>query len=287
MIALVFGSRGQLGRALEAVRPEGVELVARDLPQIDVTDADAVMRQIGDSAAQLVINATGYTAVDRAENDEAAARRLNADAVKSMAQAAARHGARFIHVSTDFVFDGAIGRPYRPDDPASPLGAYGRTKLEGEHLALSNCADTLVVRTAWLYGDEGANFVHTMLRLMSTTPEVRVICDQVGTPTYARSLAAALWALRESDARGLLHYTDSGVASWYDFAIAIQEEALRLGLLKAAVPILPVSTAEYPTSARRPSFSVLDKSRTWPLLGGPAAHWRVNLRAMLERLKVA
>jgi dTDP-4-dehydrorhamnose reductase len=285
MIALILGSNGQLGSALRSSRPEGVEIIARDLPEFDLADTDAVEKLIGETSPGLVLNAAAYTAVDKAETEQALAFQANVVGVGALAKAAARHGARLIHISTDYVFDGTKGYPYHPSDATSPLGVYGRTKLEGEKEALAACANCLIVRTAWLYGDQGANFVKTMLRLMASHPQIRVVSDQIGTPTYARSLAEALWVLARTDRRGVLHYTDSGVASWYDFACAIQEEALSLGLLKEAVPILPISTAEYPTPARRPSFGILDKSETWALLGAPAAHWRINLRAMLERMK--
>lgn len=287
MIAVVLGSNGQLGSALCLTRPEDVEIVARDIPEFDFSDPGAPNRLLDETSAGLVINAAAYTAVDKAETEPALAFQANVAGVEALAKAAALHGARLIHISTDYVFDGMTGRPYRPDDATSPLGVYGRTKLQGEKVALAACDDCLVVRTAWLYGDQGANFVKTMLRLMASQPQIRVVSDQIGTPTYARSMAKALWTLARTNHRGVLHYTDSGVASWYDFACAIQEEALDLGLLNKAVPIMPISTAEYPTPARRPSFDILDKSETWMLLDAPAVHWRVNLRAMLERMKNA
>jgi dTDP-4-dehydrorhamnose reductase len=287
MIALVLGANGQLGSALQATKPEDVKLIARDLPQFDLTDLNAAEQLVAEISPSLIINAAAYTAVDKAEKEEELAFQANVAGVDAIARAAERHRARLIHISTDYVFDGTKGHPYRPDDPTAPLSAYGRTKLEGEKAALAACRNCLVVRTAWLYGDQGANFVKTMLRVMASHPQVRVVCDQIGTPTYAGPLAQALWTLAQTDRWGILHYTDSGVASWYDFACAIQEEALTLGLLEKAVPVLPISTAEYPLPAPRPSFSILDKSETWALLGAPASHWRTNLRIMLERLKNA
>jgi dTDP-4-dehydrorhamnose reductase len=181
------------------------------------------------------------------------------------------------------VFDGSAGTPYRPDSATSPLGAYGRTKLAGETLA---GAGALIVRTAWVYAPTGGNFVRTMLRLMAAHPEVRVVVDQIGTPTYAPGLAAAIWTLTGQGASGIYHYTDAGVASWYDFAVAIQEEALALGLLEAAVPVIPIATVDFPTPAVRPAYSVLDKDATWAALGGPAPHWRTSLRTMLNEIKI-
>jgi dTDP-4-dehydrorhamnose reductase len=285
MIVLLLGSGGQLGSALQVTKPDDVKLITRDLPEFDFAKADALEKLVEEISPDLIINAAAYTAVDKAESEPELAMQANATGVGVIARAAERQGARLIHISTDYVFDGKAGRPYEPNDPASPLGVYGRTKLAGEKNALAACRNCLIVRTAWLYGDQGGNFVKTMLRVMASHPQVRVVSDQIGTPTYARSLAKALWILARTDHRGILHYTDSGVASWYDFADAIREEALRLGVLKEAAPVLPISTAEYPLPAARPAFSILDKSETWALLGGPANHWRTNLREMLERMK--
>jgi len=283
--ALVTGAGGQLGRALQATAPAGVDLTALDRAALDIGDAPAVAARVHAIAPDLVINAAAYTAVDKAESDGAAARRINAEAPGHLATAAAAIGARFIHVSTDFVFDGTSGAPYRPDHPTAPLGVYGATKLAGEQAVQAAHPTALIVRTAWVYGDTGHNFVRTMLRLMAERDEVRVVADQIGTPTYATGLARALWALDAAGAAGIHHWTDSGAASWYDFAVAIQEEALGLGLLARAVPVVPIATSAYPTPARRPSYSVLDKSAAVALVGGPAPHWRVHLREMLGVIK--
>ena len=287
MIVLLLGASGQLGSALQATKPHNVKLIAPGRSQIDLASPGTVEGLVSEVGADVIINAAAYTAVDKAEEEGEVALRINADSVAKIASAAERQGARLMHVSTDYVFDGTKGAPYQPYDLTSPLGVYGQTKREGEKEALNRCQNTVIVRTAWLYSEHGRNFVKTMLRLMSTHPQVRVICDQIGTPTYARSLAKALWALSQIDSQGILHFTDSGVASWYDFAYAIQEEALNMGLLEKSVPIVPISTAEYPTPAKRPTFGVLDNSQTWALLGAPANHWRQNLRSMLERLKYA
>jgi dTDP-4-dehydrorhamnose reductase len=237
----------------------------------------------------LVIQAAAYTDVDGAEQHPDRAAAVNTDGAANVAQAATRIGARMIHISTDFVFDGRQGRPYAPHDLPHPLGVYGRTKLAGEReVARITQGSALVVRTAWVYSVHGRNFVRTMLRLMSDQDSIGVVCDQVGTPTWGRGLAKALWTAAERpDLCGILHWTDAGVASWYDFALAIQEEALALGLLTRAVPVLPLRTDEFPAVARRPSFSVLDKTSGWAALGGPAPHWRANLRSMLEGLEGA
>jgi dTDP-4-dehydrorhamnose reductase len=191
-----------------------------------------------------------------------------------------------IHISTDFVFDGAQGRPYLPWDATNPLGVYGQTKLDGEReVEHALPGGSLVVRTAWLYGAHGSNFVHTMLRAMGEQSEVGVVSDQIGSPTWTRGLARVLWlAAERPEVRGVHHWTDAGTASWYDFAVAIQEEAVRLRLLDRETPVRPLRSGEFPTAARRPTFSVLDKHATWAALGGPPPHWRVSLRRMLEDL---
>jgi dTDP-4-dehydrorhamnose reductase len=285
MRALIFGAGGQLGRALARTAPPGTHLVALDRARCDVTDPDAVARALGEAAPDLVLNGAAYTAVDRAEAEPEAARRLNAVAPGTIAAAARAAGARTVHVSTDFVFDGAASVPYRPGDAAAPASVYGRTKLEGERAAIEADPDALLVRTAWLYAPQGANFVNTMLRLMRERAEVSVVADQIGTPTWAPSLAEALWALAGKGARGIFHYTDAGVASWYDFAVAIEEEARAAGILEKPVAIRPIATARYPTKARRPAFSLLEKEATWDLLGESAPHWRVNLRRNFQELK--
>jgi dTDP-4-dehydrorhamnose reductase len=279
---LIVGSKGQLGRALAACAPAGAELTAHDLDTLDITDRASVEKVVDAVAPDLLLNAAAYTAVDKAEADEDAAYAVNATAVGLLASAARKAGAKFVHVSTDFVFDGASSTPYRADATPNPLSAYGRTKNAGEALA---GPDALIVRTAWVYGPTGGNFVRTMLRLMAERDEVRVVADQIGSPTYAPGLAAALWTLAGRGARGLHHYTDAGVASWYDFAVAIQEEALAAGLLGEAKPVIPIATSDYPTPAKRPFYSVLDKRETFAALGGPSPHWRVNLRRMIAEIK--
>jgi dTDP-4-dehydrorhamnose reductase len=284
---LVAGCKGQLGTELARTAPQGATLVGMDLPELDVTDPSSVFRAIEAARPDVIINASAYTAVDKAEQERAKAFAVNAEGVGHLAAGAANHGARFLHVSTDYVFDGRSGVAYKPSDPTSPLGAYGETKLAGEQKALeATGGKAVVVRTAWLYAAHGGNFVKTMLRLMAERPEVRVVGDQLGSPTWARELALALWTVIERpEISGVLHWTGAGVASWYDFAVAIQEEALALGLLQKAVPIVPIRTEEYPTPARRPPCGVLDKSETWARLGRRARHWRAELRDMLEELK--
>jgi dTDP-4-dehydrorhamnose reductase len=277
MRALIAGAGGQLGRALQACAPVGVTVIAPAESDFDITDAATVARVVADSGADIVFNAAAYTAVDKAEADAALAQRINADAVALLAA----HAPRLVHVSTDFVFDGTASQPYRPDATPNPVSAYGATKLAGE---IAAGPDALIVRTAWVYAAVGSNFVHTMLRLMKERPEVRVVADQIGTPTHVDGLARALWRLSAAGVGGVHHWTDAGVASWYDFAVAIQEEALAIGLLEHRVPIIPIRTQDYPTPARRPAYSVLDKSSSWAVTG-PAAHWRTELRHCLAAIK--
>jgi dTDP-4-dehydrorhamnose reductase len=282
MRALILGATGQVGRALAAAAPAGAQIVALDRAACDIGDAGQIERAVSDAAPDILFNAAGYTAVDKAEEDGDSATRLNAAAPGLIAAAARRAGARTVHLSTDFVFDGRSSRPYRPDDATAPLSVYGRTKLDGEHAAAAADPDVLIVRTAWVYAPSGGNFVNTMLRLMRERDPVEVIADQVGTPTRAASLAHALWALAAAGASGVYHYTDAGVASWYDFAVAIAEEGAAAGLLAAPATVLPIAASARPSAAARPAFSVLDKSATWSLLGQASPHWRTNLRASLR-----
>jgi len=284
MRCLVIGAGGQLGHALLATSPAEADVVAPARSDCDLTNDDQIEHWLNEVRPRIVLNAAAYTAVDAAESDEANARLVNATSAGRLAEAAKRHSARLVHVSTDFVFDGETSRPYAPDDEPSPVNIYGRTKRDGEVAILRSGADALIVRTAWVYFERGRNFVHTMLRLMSERDEVRVVSDQIGTPTYARNLARALWVLAQKPVSGIYHVTDSGVASWYDFAVAIREEAMAGGLIGNAAPIVPISTADYPTPARRPRFSVLDNGKTWSVLGTTGPHWREALREMLMRI---
>jgi dTDP-4-dehydrorhamnose reductase len=282
--ALITGAGGQVGLELQATVPSGWVIAACQSDQLDVTRADAVRAAMTAFRPSVVIHTAAYTAVDTAEANADRARSVNVQGTTHVAEAALDVGARLLHLSTDFVFDGAQGRPYAPDDEPRPLGVYGRTKLEGERAAVRIMErQALVVRTAWVYSRHRQNFVLTMLRLMAERSEVGVVADQVGTPTWARSLAETLWAAADrADLSGVVHWTDAGVASWYDFAVAIQEEALAAGLLHRAVPVRPLRTEEFPTAAARPAFSVLEKGGSWTALGRTPPHWRVNLRHMLQ-----
>lgn len=287
MRVLVLGSGGQVGRAVQAAAPSTQEVVAKTRAGLDITNEAAVAACLAEAPVDWIVNAAAYTAVDRAETDQAAAFASNDAAVGVLARAGAAVGARLLHLSTDFVFDGHANRAYLPGDATNPLSVYGASKLAGEQQALRE-PSAIVLRTAWVYDSSGRNFVLTMLRLMRERPEVRVVCDQIGAPTCATGIAQAIWGLVAAAAPGgVYHWTDPGVASWYDFAVAIQEEALARGLLTQAVPIVPIATAAYPTPARRPAFSVLDSHATRALLGVPASHWRHHLRNVLDELRTA
>lgn len=282
MKALVTGAGGQLGRALRDGAPEGAEVSAYTSLQLDIRDCEAVRTAVQASKPEYIINAAAFTSVDQAETQAELADAVNRGGVANLAIAAAEFGARLVHISTDFVFDGRASAPYRPGDKTSPLSVYGRTKRDGE---LAVGPDSLIIRTGWVYGPTGRNFVATMLRLMRERDELQVVDDQIGTPTCTSSLAEAIWLLAAADARGVWHFSDSGVASWYDFAVAIMEEAVSLGILPHAISITPIATADYPTPAKRPRFSVLDKRETFAALGRAAPHWRANLRKTLKAMK--
>ncbi|WP_199556212.1 dTDP-4-dehydrorhamnose reductase [Sandaracinobacteroides hominis] len=283
MKVLIAGSAGQLGRALQATAPAGTEILAPPEADFDILDAAKVSALVQRTRPDLVINAAAYTAVDKAESDRDTAEAVNGTAAGGLAAAAAAIGARTVYVSTDFVFDGLSPTAYLPDSTPAPIGVYGETKLSGERQVAAVHPSPLILRTAWVYAAEGNNFVRTMLRLMGERDELRVVSDQIGTPTHAASLARAIWALDAAGAHGIHHWTDAGVASWYDFAVAIRDEATAAGLLDRAVAVVPIKTSDYPTPAKRPAMSLLDKSSSWAITG-PAAHWRAELKAALAEM---
>jgi dTDP-4-dehydrorhamnose reductase len=283
---LVLGGGGQVASAVVAAAPAQHQVAARTRAELDIGDERAVARALAETRPEWVVNAAAYTAVDLAEDQPAQAIAVNDTAVGVLAAAASSAGCRLVHLSTDFVFDGNSNRAYLPADPTNPLSVYGMSKLGGEHQLLKGAGTGIVLRTAWVYAAAGRNFVLTMLRLMREKEQLSVVCDQIGTPTWAAGIAAAIWGLIEAGAPGgVYHWTDLGVASWYDFAVAIQDEALARGLLGRAVPITPIPSAAYPTRARRPAFSVLNTDSTRALIKVPARHWRHNLRTMLDELR--
>ena len=279
MRVLITGANGQLGGALQRTAPAWADVNAIDVEDVDLTDSAMLTARLVVEAPDLIINAAAYTAVDKAESDEATARAINSLAVATMIEAMAASGGKVVHVSTDYVFDGTASSPYLPDAVRDPQSAYGRTKAEGEDKLRPQ---DLLVRTAWVYEAGGANFVRTMIRLMKERAELGVVADQIGAPTWATGLARTIWGLVEREATGTFHHSDAGVASWYDFAVAIAEEAQALGLLAHIPTIRPLTTADYPTPAKRPAFSLLDCRATRAALGETPVHWRTHLRLMLK-----
>lgn len=279
MKVAITGAGGQLGKALAATAPETIEVRSLSRAECDLSAPASIADAITAHRPDLLINAAAYTAVDRAEAEVDLAMRVNGEAVMVMREALARYGGRLVQISTDFVFDGNASRAYSPDARRNPLSTYGLSKAAGEDAAGE---DALIVRTSWVYAAGGGNFVRTMLRLMRERDALNVVHDQIGAPTLASGLAATIWALAGQGATGIFHHRDAGVASWYDFAVAIQEEALALGILTRAIPIRPIPSSAYPVPARRPAFSLLDDGATRALLGDAPPHWRVNLRTMLK-----
>jgi dTDP-4-dehydrorhamnose reductase len=279
---LVTGAGGQLGRALLASAPADISVHGVSHGQLDVADPQAVEAMLRELGPAVLINAAGFTRVDDAETEREAAERANAIGPAVLAAACRAAGSWLAHVSTDYVFDGAQSRPYPPAATPNPLGVYGATKLQGERaIARELPASSTVLRTSWLYAADGRNFLTTMLRLMRTRPQLNVVSDQIGAPTSVTGLARVLWSFARQRAAGLYHWCDSGVASWYDFAVAIAEEASSAGLLAQVPSIVPIASADYATAARRPACSLLDKRDTERLLGITAPHWRRALRETL------
>lgn len=282
---IVTGAGGQLGQELVRTAPPAGQCIALQRADLDIGDAGQVSELVQRERPDVLINAAAYTAVDQAESEPEQAARINAEGPANLASACAAANVRLIHVSTDFVFDGSASTPYVPGSATSPLGEYGRSKLAGELSAGQILPSALIVRTGWVYSAFGNNFVKTMLRLMAERDELTVVADQVGTPTWARGLAEALWsAVDRPGLSGLYHWSDAGVCSWYDFAVAIAEESHAMGLLTSQPRIRPIPASDYPTPARRPAFSVLDKSDSWRDFEIEGKHWRVQLRAMLQEL---
>lgn len=286
---LLTGANGQVGEELrQTLSPLGT-VTAIDRTRWDLAQPEAILNIIEDVQPTLIVNAAAYTAVDKAESEPELALQVNGNAPGILAEAAEKIGAGLIHISTDYVFDGKSSCPYLESDPTNPLGEYGKSKLAGERAIRAACAKHMIIRTAWVYGVKGkGNFVKTMLRLGAQREELRVVTDQIGAPTWAKDLALAIAQLAPqltADTVGTYHYTNSGVCSWYDFAIAIFEEAKTLGFPLQVQRVIPIATEEYPTPATRPSFSVLSLRKTSALLGGPPPHWRQSLQKMLVELQ--
>lgn len=284
MNILVTGAYGQLGseiKELAALYPS-FNFLYTDVDSLDITSDEAVEQFFAENKVEAVINCAAYTAVDRAETDEGNALLVNAIAPGILAKCAAKTAATMIHISTDYVFAGNASQPYSEEDQVDPQGVYGRTKLEGEQRVLAENPDSVIVRTSWLYSAFGNNFVKTMLRLGREREGLKVVSDQVGTPTYAADLANTLLRIIEKSDQivpGIYHYSNEGVASWYDFALAIFE----LSGIKCKVQ--PVESHEFPTPAKRPHYSVLKKSKIKNTFGIEIPYWRDSLQLCLKRLE--
>jgi len=289
MRVVVTGASGQVGRSLIRTAPSHIELHAWKHSDLDICNEDQVCETLNACRPDLIINAAAFTNVDQAEVDSDTAYRVNMNAVECLARTARQVGSRMIHLSTDYVFDGSLSRPYRPTDATSPLGVYGESKRLGELRAMEQLPDRLVIlRSAWIYSAGAKNFVTKILKAASDRDTLHVVCDQIGSPTWAPSLAHAIWATaNHTHINGVYHWADAGVASRYDFAFAIIEEATRLGLTSPNIEIQPVYTEFHQTAARRPSYSVLDLRDASRLLTLSPRHWRVQLRAMLSELRDA
>ena len=288
---VLLGAQGQLGKTLQqhwqdVALHEQWQVTAFGRDAVDISSPRSIAAGLAGIQADWVINAAAYTQVDKAEQEQNQAFGINGQGAGNIAEWVARQGGRLLQLSTDFVFSGSSKQAYMPEAETDPLSVYGASKLQGEQAVRRILGDrALVLRTSWLYSPYGTNFVRTMLRLMSEKDQLRVVSDQIGTPTATTSLAVLITRIIETAVGGIFHWSDAGVASWYEFAVAIQEEALDLGLLQRAVPITPISTAEYPTAARRPAFSVLDKTSTCQQFDCNPSHWRTQLRLVLQSLR--
>lgn len=289
MRILIAGREGQLARALIA-RLAGHEITALEPPALDLTSRDSIFAAIAAAQPAFVINAAAYTAVDRAEDDVALARAVNATGAGWLAEAAAERGAPFVHVSTDYVFAGDKGAPYVETDPVAPLGVYGATKEEGERLVLAANPRSAVIRTAWVCSPDGANFVKTMLRLAQERDEIRVVADQQGAPTFAADLADAIAGMIPrlmvaklgDEAFGIFHLSGAPHTTWHGFTAEILAQAAKRG---HPVPRLtPIATADYPTKAKRPSDGRMDCTKIGRVHGIQPADWRVSLGRCLDVL---
>ena len=285
MKILVTGARGQLGREAElAFTAQGHEVTGIDQQQLDLAGGGDIAAAIAAYRADWIINCAAYTQVDKAEEQAELAFAVNRDAARAVARGAQQSGSRLLHVSTDFIFGGRQVTPYREDAEGDALSVYGQSKWEGEQAVRAVLPQALIVRTAWVYGVHGNNFVKTILRLAAEREELRVVDDQIGTPTWTGDIVRAMQALIDHQAEGVHHVTNEGVASWYDFAQSIIEQAGARALPLTTTRVVPIPTVDYPTPARRPTYSVLDKTRTRALLDYAIPHWRTSLATMLDQL---
>ncbi len=284
MKILITGANGQLGNEMRNILEAEIpgQTIYTDIAELDLTDAKAVSSFISKNEITHIVNCAAYTAVDKAEEDKALCTAINVDAVKNIANAADAVGAKVIHISTDYVFDGTAHRPYKESDKVNPISQYGTTKRAGETALIALVPDCIIIRTAWLYSPYGNNFVKTMMKLGKERPMLKVVCDQIGTPTYARDLANAIYKILISHqwVEGIFHFSDEGACSWYDFTKAIHRIA---GITTCEV--LPIPTEDYPTAATRPSYSILDKNRIKATYDITIPHWEESLVDCIKRIK--
>ncbi len=285
---LLIGSTGQLGQELQQILAPYSNVITVARPNIDLAQPDSVRQIVTQVQPQVIINAGAYTAVDKAESEPQIAKAVNEIAPGVLAQEAKKLGAFLIHFSTDYVFDGDRSLPYLETDKTNPLSVYGESKLSGELAIRYNSDNHIIIRTSWVYGVHGkTNFVKTMLKLGAEREEICVVSDQIGSPTWTGDIASTVAKLLpqlEPSIGGTYHYTNSGIASWYDFAVAIFEEAQQLNFPLKVERVIPIATADYPTAAQRPAYSVLSCAKITKTLGTPPPHWRQGLRKMLAQL---
>lgn len=282
MNILITGCNGQLGNEMQLLEKENPQhqYFNTDVAQLDITNPEAIEEFVSNNAIDIIVNCAAFTAVDKAESSQELCHLLNAKAPEYLAAAVAKRGGYLVQVSTDYVFDGTNHTPYTEDEATCPNSVYGSTKLEGEKLAMAACANTMIIRTAWLYSTFGNNFVKTMIRLGQEKLELGVIFDQIGTPTYAGDLAAAIMAaINHGIVPGIYHFSNEGVISWYDFTKAIHRIA---GITSCHVK--PLHTAEYPTPAARPHYSVLDKTKIKQTYGIEIPYWEESLEKCVAKL---
>ena len=284
---LLIGAKGQVGQELQVTLPFLGEVISIGREELDLTNSEKIGQLIREIHPDYLVNAAAYTAVDKAESEPELAYSINAKAPKIMAESAEKIKAKFLHISTDYVFDGRKNTPYLETDLTNPLGVYGQSKLRGEEEIKTVNSQAIILRTAWVYGSYGkSNFVKTMLRLGKEREELKVVVDQVGSPTWAKDIAAAITQLliNADNPAGIYNFTNSGVASWFDLTKAIFEEAKISGIPLKIQRVIPITTAEYPTPAVRPAYSVLSSQKISQQLGYIPPYWRDSLKAMLNQL---
>jgi len=286
MKILITGAGGQLGHETQRMlQNKGVNIIGIGRKDVDFSQPQQVAAYIASHRADWVINCAAYTQVDKAEDDAELAFRVNRDSAKAVAEGVQSYAGRLLHISTDFIFDGEQSHPYRENDTAHPLGVYGQSKWEGEQAVQKILPDATILRTAWVYGAHGNNFIKTILRLACEREELGIIDEQVGSPSWTFDISQAMYALIEKDCAGIYHFTNEGVASWYDFALAAINTAKSLGFKLKIKRIKPIPVSAYPTPAARPSYSVLSKEKIRAVLDYDIPHWQTSLETMLQQLK--